>query len=696
MDKSDDRTTAGTKVIGDLTLDTIITRVYEGFSTRSRERISRDDVVHVVSTLDFSERRVVDRAPQLQIRRLHFTGEKTIGEVTSPINYDQEFVSGVNLILIPKNNAGKSSILKTIKFALTGDDSDYDADVRKWIRCIWLVFSLDGHLYTIMISRFEGEAQAILVPDENLRPLSEILASAGYLFFNVSGLEEIQNALQSFFFQRIGLKELSWTQRVPGEIAAAKRTATWKTYFQGLMIPDSSDRYLMCDPQHATGNQEGLIVSTFLGLHLAEPLNRLGVETALTEKQKRSQIERSDEDHQHLEQTIDNLEVKLRMNQQTLEQLNATLQVRRATVEGGEAPQRLIAVQTTLIEKRATQQRLKSEYDDLTEGIQRKRAAARRRREMAQLTLHFTGLSVTTCPNCDAGIDSAAISLEQHTHQCRLCGKPAHDADPEEVEVLQAEAAAIEAEAEYDDRGRKEIAQQLTQLRSELANLESQIEPLQEVSRQGLVFALPTPEEEAERAQLLTKKGRIQAELDIAKGRLDARQPDIDALEIRQKILDKIRELVRREADRLNGSLLQSLSLLTEELAKRIGAESITQLNCSAVGRVSLRKHGQEVTFKSVQNEGERWRIKLAFFLALMRIARAPESGHHPGVLLIDQPGTAEMSPEDFQALAAVIYQIDAEFAADLQIICCTARTEAEKATAPSKIYGPQAPPYAF
>ena len=79
-----------------------------------------------------------------------------------------------------------------------------------------------------------------------------------------------------------------------------------------------------------------------------------------------------------------------------------------------------------------------------------------------------------------------------------------------------------------------------------------------------------------------------------------------------------------------------------------------------------------------------------------MRIARDLGSGHHPGLLLVDQPGTAEMSPEDFQALVEVFYQIDAELAADLQIICCTARPEAQHASASSKIFGPQAPPYMF
>ena len=115
-----------------------------------------------------------------------------------------------------------------------------------------------------------------------------------------------------------------------------------------------------------------------------------------------------------------------------------------------------------------------------------------------------------------------------------------------------------------------------------------------------------------------------------------------------------------------------------------------------ALGRVELRKHGERVSFTGIQNEGERLRIKLAFFLAMMRLGREPALGRHPGFLLVDQPGSGEMVPEDFAALAAIFRRVDGELADHVQIICCTARREFEAATAPEKVYGPQNPPYAF
>src|SRR5579875_3539347 len=115
-----------------LSVESLSAAIYGSFTRKNRERISPADISAVLEALDLSDYLLEFRAPQLQIRHLRFTGTKHLHgqEEFIPIAYDQTFAPGVNVVLIEANEVGKSSIWKTIKFALTADSSDYDADVR--------------------------------------------------------------------------------------------------------------------------------------------------------------------------------------------------------------------------------------------------------------------------------------------------------------------------------------------------------------------------------------------------------------------------------------------------------------------------------------------------------------------------------------------------------------------------------------
>jgi hypothetical protein len=119
--------TAENKPSPALTADDITERAYAKFGPKLRGQISREDVREVVASLDLGKLRPTRKVPRLVIRWLRFTGtKKPTGKKPDPIDYTREFAPGVNVILIEDNLVGKSSILKTIKFALTSDDEDYD------------------------------------------------------------------------------------------------------------------------------------------------------------------------------------------------------------------------------------------------------------------------------------------------------------------------------------------------------------------------------------------------------------------------------------------------------------------------------------------------------------------------------------------------------------------------------------------
>lgn len=656
---------------------------------RKVKRIPREMVEEAVATLDLSNIEPRLPAPHLQVKRLIFTGIKhLIGGEPQPFRYDQHFAPGVNVILIPDNDVGKSSILKTIKFGLTGDDSDFDQDVKSWIRNIWLQFSLDEAIFTIHIAREETSVEAYLVLGAEERGLDAQSSMPG-LVQTMSGGEEISNAMHRFFFLRLGLSHVGWTQGME------RRFATWRTFFQAMLIPDGSDGYLICDTQHATGGQDNLILSVFLGLSFTEPINQLLIEKQTAKKEN----EASQEDVEQAQSQIEAIHREEQKVRQAMTQIDAVQRARRQAVTTDDATQRLAHLRSQGMEKVIELRHLEEERDRLTEQIRRTRARARSIREHIQLQLHFTGLDFHLCPNCDTDVDEVAMQREQSEHACRLCGKIAHAASIGDIKSMEVEAEAHDDQVARDGRARDQLSTEIERTRHTIQRVNSEAALLEGAARQGIEFALSTPQEDEQRTSFMMRLAELSVQLAQVSQRIGESTSTGEMAALRAEVQELVRNTLRQVAEQQNEGIIGRLGGLTQEMARDFGAQSITDVTCSALGRLSLKKHGVKVFFNGINNPGERLRIKMAFFLAMMRLGRLggdARAARHPGFLLIDQPASAEMVTEDVEAVARAFSAVDTSYANQIQVICFTARSEFSKATDSAKVYGPQADPYAF
>lgn len=672
----------------------IIEGVLGKLTARTWDRTSREEVEQVVRSLALEEARPTTKAPVLQVTRLRFTGQKHLdGQAPQPFEYNQAFASGVNVICVPDNDVGKSSILKTIKFALTCDD-DYDNDVKSWISDIWLTFRLNQQLFTVVHALRDGH-RAALVAQEEARPLQDVVEDGATLLEGDSS-EEVRVKLQEFFFRRLGLEKLSWTHSDARNPLPVERSVSWRTYFQALYIPDNADEYLLVDDKHATGNQGGLILSALLGLSLTRPLNRLGVEMSLARKELAAAQQAGEASVTAAQAEMAELTDRIAEVRRALNKLSDTQAQRRKALLDPKAGTRL----PQALAQQAAEQRLIHELEEerqaIGRGLRAQRARLKRLKEAIALRMHFTGLEVELCPSCDHGVDADAIAREQETHTCRLCGKPAQQADGDEVEEFRQEAVLITQNIREYEQGRRELAQRLEERQQVSAQLTAEVTLLQQVASQALDDVLPTPEEQAQTEAFYLQLGQLTAAFNDAKRRANPPKDREEVLDRAAFTRGRVREYLQAEAETRNQSLLSQLSQLTQEAARTIGAESFSDVTCSALGTVALKKHGEPVKFTTIRNQGERLRIKLAFFLAMMRLGRQMGAGRHPGFLIIDQPGSGEMVAEDFLALAGIFHELDQSNGGELQIITATARPEFSVATAPEKVYGPSASGHAF
>jgi len=666
-----------------LNIDEITDRAHGRFGPRIRESINRDDVRKVLAELNLAKVKPARKVPRLMLNRLRFKGMKTIDEVSTPIDYDQPFDTGVNVVVIEDNLVGKSSILKTIKFALTGSDEEYDQSVREWIREIWLEFSLDDRRYTMMLARREDGLHGRLVPGQYSCPIEEVPKEDATKGFYHRGEEEIQQALDSFFVHEFGLESLGWNMASPARDGTSSMAwASWKTYFLALRIPDDNHTYFICKPEAA--NQEQLIFSAFLGLHLGEPINRLSMEVSSLNKATDYDRERQAEQDKRRSELLER-QSKLR---QDLAAMDAEQSERLKPLTDGALGSSLIAAQGEMAENASEILEIKEQSENLATQLRQFRAVARRLREQIDLSRELTGLQVSLCPNCARPIDEAAVEREKASHQCRLCVKPVPAASEDEAAILEAEAKRQECQAEG-------IAARLAKVNHELevawrkgVAIQSRVDSLRTTIRESVSTKLPTQEESERRGKLHEEIGEINYELKSLEQLTLEFNTDRHANRI--KILKKVWEVVKDEADERNQEIVTRLNELAKDVIVALGAEQITGIKCHPTGVVKLTKNGADISFSKIMNPGERYRAKLALFLAMMRLGCEAGIGKHPGFLMLDQLGGAEMVPEDLKALAAALRRIEQEFSDRVQIICFTAKPEFREATVPSKVYGHQ------
>jgi hypothetical protein len=376
---------------------------------------------------------------------------------------------------------------------------------------------------------------------EDDRLIEEVITSRS-VPWEAIGPDEVKAELQGFFFHRLGRSPLSWTYQAPQTTSITTACTTWLTYFQALRIVD--DRYLLCDPAHSHGNQQGLILSSFLGLRLAEPMNRLGVVAQRARREQRTEQARIDGEKREAAEEIARHEARIAELRTELAGIEAIQRRRREAVRESPAV-RLVEVERTLAERSTEQRELLERRDELGRDIRQARAEGRRLREAVTLHLHFTGLSVSVCPNCDGEVDEAAVRREEAEHLCRLCGRVPRSAPAEELSVLEAQAHAAEARSGEMERDRDGVNTRLRTLASEIKAMGDDATLLRQAAEQGVDAAFPTPEEAVQSMRVAEVIGGLNAQIHMARQRAMVHVSDDEADDLRWRVVEKARDLLR-------------------------------------------------------------------------------------------------------------------------------------------------------
>lgn len=154
---------------------------------------------------------------------------------------------------------------------------------------------------------------------------------------------------------------------------------------------------------------------------------------------------------------------------------------------------------------------------------------------------------------------------------------------------------------------------------------------------------------------------------EIAKQESQIDSNEMANLNLKRDVLDYALKGLEKKRVQLNKDILSKLQELIINEVHAFGLLSIDNIEISDKYELIFLQHGIAVSFTDL-TEGEKLRVKLAFYLSLIQLDIEHNLGRHPRFLIFDSPGSEEMVPKHLQGLSDIFKSINDRFKDKLQI----------------------------
>lgn len=623
---------------------------------------------------------------RLVIHRVQITGEKRHGEdrESTPFSYARQLGTGL-WAWIGRNGSGKSTILNCIIWALTGSESGISRRVRGWIREVAVHFSLGGTHYTSLIGRsvqggesirggiFEG---FINTPDADL----------GVPLIRFETRDQAREQIDSFFMDHLGISTLRWTAHSPqkDDPDLHAHATTWRTYAHAIHIEDDSYDDLIIDAQKGYGRQDRKILEMMLGVDPARAVAEIQVQADFAKESYGRSRSRVGGREEALTGQIN----ALRQEAADISRAVELMQTQPTAVED-DAP---------LIEKRSQRAELLTAQNGMQQEIgaiggqiadlERDLLNAERSKvaltEQSEVEFLINSLSILRCPHCESAVDLPdRLERERQDHHCYVCSQPLQKTRVQGdnralVREREAEIAAFKGQIKekraelHTRRAALEASQQQS------ARLATELQSQVTQARQGFTESYTS---------LLIRKGQVEGQVSGLESQLAAvkdEQMEVQTAEHWHYVLQTAAEIADRSVFELYQAVFEELSKLVVFLGSHFGVPDLEQVIIDEKRYVRIVQGGMMLGHNDLARS-ERVKFKVAFHMAMMLLQVRTGLGKHPGLLIIDTPGTAEVNDADFVAINRDLANLNAEYGDQVQILMATARPEAIEAL-PSEV----------
>jgi hypothetical protein len=639
----------------------------------------------------------------LSINELIFSGVKSGQE---PFLYQRRFHKGINT-WIADNLKGKSTIFKIIKYCLTGDNTIKKA-IKDWFKEFLLEFSLTNDTYTVHIDASAARVKCVLykfgiIEYQKLKSEDKLKLDNPKMVFKASNEKEFTEKMEEFFFNELSFYTLQYRHRPGFKNESVEANMSWSTYFKSIYLESSNYKYLYFEKENI-GRQGTKILEMLLGLKLTYPINQLTLlrdikaeklrnnqfVTEKTQKAKTDDLRKLTKD---LEDVKDKLEeLNKQKDFQSLERLLKEYGDLEISISKRKTERNALITACDIADRKVFD--LDNEVKQFSDEIRaREKEVVKIGKEILQKELFvdtdsfFTNLEVYECPHCEHTISAERKAVERDSHKCSLCGtsvtlkKSDDEQQKRQIEKLKTEKNDILRKIELLQKQVENKRDHLNNSRAEYNRAFSSLQkcPSTDKDQQRLTSLGNTlrfqTEEQKQRQEALNKKDEyIQSKAVLEYRIKELQNQNESALPDESKKLEKEIEVLNygiqgllQKRSALNNKMLHTFQNLILAQIQEFGTTSITSVKIDEKYDLVLIQHGKEEKFEDLV-EGEKLRVKLAFYLAIIQLDIDHHLGRHPRFLIFDAPGSEEMIPKHLQGLIENFRLINKKFHDNLQI----------------------------
>jgi hypothetical protein len=638
-----------------------------------RAGVAVEAVEHVLVAHGVSLLPVPPPKRSLHLHRLFFKGKRVNTRWDGPFEKTFEFNDGVTALITNENLRGKSTVLELITWALRGSPRRLRDDVKPWFDHIQLEYSVNEVPMAVVLTRQAAGFFADVFRADSVETLHAYLvgeAAVDSVHVVASGLSEVEFKSQQdqMMLALLGLEPLTNFQKYQGSDQGRPLENTWPAYFGGLYLPRAGSEILFGDVVWA--QLPARILQMFCNVPLMSAHIRLSTLTKQVRQDETNQARRISED------------LAVRAGERTrLESEFADVERRLAALPSPSGR----SYQTVAAELRDVEQDLgaavaalrnsRRTFDEAKAARQAEERRVNGGTETALATTLFQGLMPRHCPRCEQSIEPERTDLEQSDLQCAVCTR--------EIQITSAEADELEGDAE-------ETVDGLDALRraEEVARQTMESAADEEKTMSARVEKLASELNGASRSAEFTNGLGLQLERARLTGRLESLPRE--AREVPRSETLAVLEAAAHELNTVTGVAARAMFLdMNAEvvaLGNKFGISNLEKVELSRQGGMKVTTAGVGAPFKAVTG-GERLRLRVAVVVALLRVGNRAGTGSHPGLLLLDSPGSDELTVEDEATLLRELDSLKSELPG-LQVVIASAEPAAVIGVLPdSNIY---------